>query len=52
MRTHRNRLDQLVGQDHVHHRAFIDDDQIGMQRVLALVSGVAAGLQLQEAVNG
>ena len=52
MRSLGDRLDQLVGQDHVHHRGLIDHDQIGVQRVVAVVSGVAAGLQLQQPVNG
>ena len=52
MRSVGDRLDQLVGQDHVHHRGLIDHDQIGVQGVVAVVFGVAAGLQLQQPVNG
>ena len=52
MRSGRDGLDQLVGQDHVHHRGLIDHDQIGVQGVVAVVFGVAAGLQLQQPVHG
>ena len=52
MRSVGDRLDQLVGQDYVHHRALVDHDQIGVQGVMAVVFGVAAGLQLEQAVNG
>ena len=52
MRPGRDGLDQLVGQDHVHHRGLVDHDQVGVQRVVAVVFGVAAGLQLQQPVHG
>jgi hypothetical protein len=52
MRSIGDRLDQLVGQDHVHHRALIDHDQISVQGVVAAVSGLAAGLELEQPVNG
>jgi hypothetical protein len=52
MRPGRDGLDQLAGQDHVHHRGLVHYDQIGVQRVVAVVSGVAAGLQLQQPVHG
>ena len=52
MRSVGDRLDQLVGQDHVHHRALIDHDQISIQGVVAVVSRVAAGLELKQPVNG
>jgi hypothetical protein len=37
-------LDELVGQDDVHHRGLIDHDQVGVEGVVAVVFGVAAGL--------
>jgi hypothetical protein len=52
MRSVGDRLDELVGQDHIHHRALIDHDQIGVKRVVAVVFGVAVGLELQQPVNG
>ena len=52
MRSVGDRLDQLVGQDHVHHRALIDHDQVGIQGVVAVVFRLAAGLQLKQPVNG
>ena len=47
-----DRLDQLVGEDHVHHRGLVDHDQVGVKRVLSVVFRVAAGLELQQPVNG
>ena len=52
MRPGRDGLDQLVGQDYVHHRGLVHHDQIGVQRIVAVVFGVAAGLQLQQPVHG
>ena len=52
MRSVGDRLDQLVGQDHVHHRALIDHDQISIQGMVAVVFRLAAGLQLKQPVNG
>ena len=52
MRSLGNRLDEFVGQDHVHHRTLIDDDQIGGRRILAVISGFAAGLRLQQPMHG
>jgi len=45
-------LDQLVGQDDVHHRGLIHHDQIGIQGMVTVVFGVTAGLQLQQPVHG
>jgi hypothetical protein len=44
-------LDELVGQDHVHHRGLVDHDQVGVEGVVAVVFGLAAGLQFQQPVN-
>ena len=52
MRSVGDRLDQLVGQDHIHHRAFIDHDQISIQGTVAVASRLAAGLQLEQPMNG
>ena len=44
MRSFGDRLDELVGQDDVHHRGLVDHDQVGVEGVVAVVFGVAAGL--------
>ena len=52
MRSGRDGPGQLAGQDHVHHRGLVHDDQIGVQGVVSVVFGVAAGLQFQQPVHG
>ena len=47
-----DRLDELVREDDVDHRGLVDHDQVGVQRVVRVVVGVAAGLQLQQPVDG
>jgi hypothetical protein len=38
----RHRLDQLVGQDDIHHRGFVHHDQVGVQRCAGVERRLAA----------
>jgi hypothetical protein len=38
-----DRLDQLVGQQHIQHRGLVDDHQVGVQGMVAVKGGVATG---------
>ncbi len=51
VRTRRDGFDQLVRQDQVEHRGLVDDQQVRLERVVAVVGGVAAGLELEQAVD-
>jgi hypothetical protein len=42
VRAGRDRLDELVGQDHVDHRGFVDHDQVGVKRVGGVEGRVSA----------
>jgi hypothetical protein len=48
----RDGVDQFVGQDDVHHRRLVHHNKVSVQPVVAIVFRVAAGLQLQQAVDG
>src|SRR5690606_36751961 len=45
-------LDELVGQQQVQHGGLVDDDEVGVEGVVAVEGGVAAGAQLQQPVDG
>ena len=45
-------LDELVREDHVDHRGLVDHDQVRVQRVVGVEGRVAAGLQLEQPVDG
>jgi len=46
-----DRLDELVGQQHVEHGGLVNHDQVGVQGVVAVEGGVPAGAELQEPVQ-
>jgi hypothetical protein len=52
MCARRDRLDQLVGQQHIQHAGLVHHDQVGVEGMVAVVGGVAAGPQLQQSVHG
>ncbi len=52
VRARRDGLDQLVRQDYVDHRRLVDHDQVRVERVRRIELRVAAGLQLQQPVDG
>jgi len=47
VRTGGYRLDQLVGEDQVQHRRFVDHQQVHVEGVVPVVTGLPAGLQLE-----
>ena len=52
VRTRRDRLDQLVSQDQIHHRALVDHHEVRIQRAIPVVGGIPARPQLQQPVHG
>ena len=52
MRARRDRLDELVGQQQVQHRRLVHHHQVGVQRVVPVIGGVAARAQFQQPVHG
>jgi hypothetical protein len=47
-----DRLDQLVGQQHIQHGDLVDHYQVGIQGMIAVKGSVAARAQLQQPVQG
>jgi hypothetical protein len=45
-------LAELVGQQQIQHGGFVDDHEVGLQGSVFVVSGVASGFELQNAVDG
>ena len=52
VRARRDRLDQLVGQDHVHHRGLVHHYQVRVQGFVSVERRVAAWPELQQPVDG
>ena len=52
MRPGWDRLDQLVGQQHIQHRGLVDHHQVGVQGMVAVKGGVPTRAQLQQPVQG
>ena len=52
VRARRDRLDQLVGQDHVHHRGLVHHHQVRVQRFVGVERRLAARPQRQQPVDG
>jgi hypothetical protein len=52
VRAGRDRLDELVGQDDVDHGGLVDHDEVRLQGMVGVVLGVAAGLELEQPVDG
>ena len=47
VRARRDRLDELVGQDHVHHRGLVDHHQVRVEGFVGVEGRVAARAELQ-----
>jgi hypothetical protein len=52
VRARRDRLDQLVGQDHVDHRGLVDHHQVRVEGFTGVEGRVPAGAELQQPVDG
>ncbi len=52
VRARRDRLDQLVREQQVQHGRLVDHHQVGVQRPVLVVGGVAPGLELEQPVHG
>jgi hypothetical protein len=52
MRPRWDRLDQLVGQQHIQHGGLVDHHQAGIQGMVAVKGGIPTRAQLQQPMQG